>query len=100
MIGADPCTGWLKDVIRLDDRGFVLTGEACGTDAPAPFNVLQTNLPGIFAVVDVRSGSLKRVASAVGEGSVVVQAIHTGSPRSDRPRHPSQSFSDLLPVAL
>jgi thioredoxin reductase (NADPH) len=76
MIGADPCTGWLKEVVRLDDRGFILTGEACGPDAPSPFNVFQTNLPGVFAVGDVRSGSVKRVASAVGEGSVVVQAIH------------------------
>jgi thioredoxin reductase (NADPH) len=76
MIGADPCTGWLKDVLRLDDRGFVLTGEDCGADAAMPFNVFQTNLPGVFAVGDVRSGSVKRVASAVGEGSVVVQAIH------------------------
>jgi thioredoxin reductase (NADPH) len=76
MIGADPCTGWLKDAVRLDDRGFVLTGEDCGADAAVPFNVFQTNLPGVFAVGDVRSGSVKRVASAVGEGSVVVQAIH------------------------
>ena len=76
MIGADPCTGWLKDAVRLDDRGFVLTGEACGTDAAVPFNVFQTSLPGVFAVGDVRSGSVKRVASAVGEGSVVVQAVH------------------------
>lgn len=76
MIGADPCTGWLKDALRLDDRGFVLTGEDCGTDAAVPFNVFQTSLAGVFAVGDVRSGSVKRVASAVGEGSVVVQAIH------------------------
>jgi len=76
MIGADPCTSWLKDAVRLDDRGFVLTGEDCGADAAVPFNVFQTNLPGVFAVGDVRSGSVKRVASAVGEGSVVVQAIH------------------------
>ena len=76
MIGADPCTGWLKDTLRLDDRGFVRTGEDCGSDASVPFNVFQTNLPGVFAVGDVRSGSVKRVASAVGEGSVVVQAIH------------------------
>lgn len=76
MIGADPCTSWLKDVVRLDDRGFILTGEDCGADAAMPFNVFQTNLPGVFAVGDVRSGSVKRVASAVGEGSVVVQAIH------------------------
>jgi thioredoxin reductase (NADPH) len=77
MIGADPCTGWLKDSVRLDDRGFVLTGDDCDADAPAPYNLFQTSLPGVFAVGDVRSGSIKRVASAVGEGSVVVQAIHT-----------------------
>jgi thioredoxin reductase (NADPH) len=76
MIGADPCTGWVKEAVRLDERGFILTGEACGADAPMPFNVFQTSLPGVFAVGDVRSGSVKRVASAVGEGSVVVQAIH------------------------
>ena len=76
MIGADPCTGWLKDAVRLDDRGFVCTGEDCGSDASVPFNIFQTNLPGVFAVGDVRSGSVKRVASAVGEGSVVVRAIH------------------------
>ena len=62
--------------MRLDDRGFVCTGEDCGPDASVPFNVFQTNLPGVFAVGDVRSGSVKRVASAVGEGSVVVRAIH------------------------
>ena len=76
MIGADPCTGWLKAAVRLDDRGFVLTGEACGADAPTPFNLFQASLPGVFAVGDVRSGSVKRVASAVGEGSVVIQAVH------------------------
>jgi thioredoxin reductase (NADPH) len=77
MIGADPCTGWLEGAVQLDDRGFVLTGQACGADAPQPFNIFQTTAPGVFAVGDVRSGSVKRVASAVGEGSVVVQAIHT-----------------------
>ncbi|HEX3407204.1 MAG TPA: FAD-dependent oxidoreductase [Caulobacteraceae bacterium] len=76
MIGADPCTGWLSGVLRLDDRGFILTGEACGEAAPQPFNIFQTTARGVFAVGDVRSGSVKRVASAVGEGSVVVQAIH------------------------
>jgi thioredoxin reductase (NADPH) len=76
MVGADPCTGWLKEAVRLDDRGFVLTGEYCGADAPTPYNIFQTSLAGVFAVGDVRSGSVKRVASAVGEGSVVVQAVH------------------------
>jgi thioredoxin reductase (NADPH) len=77
MVGADPGTGWLKDTVRLDDRGFILTGENCEPDAPTPYEVFQTSLPGVFAVGDVRSGSVKRVASAVGEGSVVVQAVHT-----------------------
>jgi thioredoxin reductase (NADPH) len=76
MIGADPCTAWLQGTVGLDARGFVQTGEACGQDAPAPFNIFQTSLAGVFAVGDVRSGSVKRVASAVGEGSVVVQAVH------------------------
>jgi thioredoxin reductase (NADPH) len=76
MVGADPGTGWLKDTVRLDDRGFVLTGENPQRDTPTPYEIFQTSLPGVFAVGDVRSGSVKRVASAVGEGSVVVQAVH------------------------
>ena len=76
MIGADPCTSWLEGTIALDARGFVLTGAALGDRAPAPPNIFQTSLTGVFAVGDVRAGSVKRVASAVGEGSVVVQAIH------------------------
>jgi alkyl hydroperoxide reductase subunit AhpF len=75
MIGAEPCTGWLNGAVRLDDRGFILTGHDCGETTPEPYNLLQTSLPGIFAG-DVRSGSVKRVASAVGEGSAVVQAVH------------------------
>src|SRR6202035_5450139 len=70
MIGADPCTGWLKDAVRLDDRGFVLTGN--DADASTSRTLFETSLRGVFAVGDVRSGSVKRVASAVGEGSVVV----------------------------
>ena len=76
MIGADPCTHWLSGIVNLDARGFVQTGQACGEAAPQPFNIFQTSAPGVFAVGDVRAGSVKRVASAVGEGSVVVQAIH------------------------
>jgi thioredoxin reductase (NADPH) len=71
MIGADPCTKWLPDCVELDTKGFVRTSSAsehCG-----PF---ETSMRGIFAVGDVRSGSVKRVASAVGEGSIVVAAIH------------------------
>ncbi|WP_404334736.1 FAD-dependent oxidoreductase [Sphingomonas sp. MMS12-HWE2-04] len=74
MIGAEPNTGWLDGCVPLDDRGFVLTGsDAAGTPLASPY---ATRVPGIFAVGDVRSGSIKRVASGVGEGSVVVSAVH------------------------
>jgi thioredoxin reductase (NADPH) len=74
MIGADPCTDWLRGALALDAHGFVVTGAPLDGDAtPSPY---ATSLPGVFAVGDVRSGSVKRVASAVGEGSVVVQAVH------------------------
>ncbi|GIF75325.1 FAD-dependent oxidoreductase [Asanoa siamensis] len=67
MIGADPCTEWLHDAgVDLDAKGFVVTHDG-----------FATTLPGLFAVGDVRAGSVKRVASAVGEGSVVISAIHT-----------------------
>ncbi|MEO8302332.1 MAG: NAD(P)/FAD-dependent oxidoreductase, partial [Rhizomicrobium sp.] len=70
FIGADPNTDWLADSgIQLDDKGFVITG-ADGS------HLLATNCEGIFAVGDVRCGSVKRVAAAVGEGSTVVSAIH------------------------
>jgi thioredoxin reductase (NADPH) len=75
MIGADPCTGWLKGAVQMDARGFVLTGTNCDV-GNGPRTLFETSLPGVFAVGDVRSGSVKRVASAVGEGSVVVQAVH------------------------
>jgi thioredoxin reductase (NADPH) len=71
MIGADPCTTWLRDCVDLDANGFVRT--SFGSEVRGLF---ETSVRGIFAVGDVRSGSVKRVASAVGEGSVVVAAIH------------------------
>lgn len=70
MIGAAPCTEWLAGAVALDEKGFVLTG---GEGAFSPY---ETSRPGVFAVGDVRAASVKRVASAVGEGSVVVQAVH------------------------
>ncbi|HEY4294390.1 FAD-dependent oxidoreductase [Luteibacter sp.] len=74
MIGAEPNTAWLDGCLDLDRKGFVLTGrDADGYATPSPY---ATTLRGVFAVGDVRSGSIKRVASGVGEGSVVVQAIH------------------------
>jgi thioredoxin reductase (NADPH) len=72
MIGAEPNTGWLFGSARLDDKGFVLTGGAVGFEE-GPY---ATSMPGIYAVGDVRANSVKRVASAVGEGSVVVSFIH------------------------
>ncbi len=68
MIGAQPCSDWLAGCAALDDSGFILTGEG-GT-------LFETSRPGLFAVGDVRSGSVKRVASGVGEGSVVIQSVH------------------------
>lgn len=72
MIGAAPNAQWAGDLVRTDEKGFVLTGAAAGA-ADSPF---ATSVPGIFAIGDVRSGSVKRVASAVGEGSVVVSSVH------------------------
>jgi len=73
MIGAEPNTQWAAGCLALDPQGFVCTGARAGADADSPY---ATSRPGVYAVGDVRSGSVKRVASAVGEGSVVVQSIH------------------------
>jgi thioredoxin reductase (NADPH) len=71
MVGAAPNTEWLAGLVKLDDKGFVITGSGEGS-AASPF---ATSLPGIFAVGDVRAGSVKRVASSVGEGSVVISKV-------------------------
>ena len=71
MVGAAPNTEWLSGLVKLDDKGFVITGVGAGS-AASPF---ATSLPGIFAVGDVRAGSVKRVASSVGEGSVVISKV-------------------------
>jgi thioredoxin reductase (NADPH) len=78
FVGADPRTGWLGDEIALDGKGFVLTGRDLdgSEDGQAPPFVLEASHPGVFAVGDVRSGSIKRVASAVGEGSMAVRLVH------------------------
>ncbi|MCK8787720.1 FAD-dependent oxidoreductase [Roseomonas sp. NAR14] len=76
FIGADPHTAWLEGCVALDDKGFVLTGAAgaaAGADSRLP---LETSRPGVFAIGDVRAGSTKRVAAAVGEGAAVVAQIH------------------------
>ena len=84
FIGAEPRTDWLDGIVERDDRGFVLTGPDLLRNGEHPKGwglerdpfLLETNVPGIFAVGDVRHGSVKRVASGVGEGSVAVQFIH------------------------
>jgi thioredoxin reductase (NADPH) len=84
FIGADPCTEWLADAVEIDEDGFVLTGQdltlthldpAHDGRERAPFP-LETSRPGVFAAGDVRSGSIKRVASAVGEGAMAIRLIH------------------------
>ena len=75
MIGADPSTDWLGDAVRLDDRRFVLTTAAAANGIVG--SQFATSLPGVFAVGDVRSSSVKRVASAVGEGAQAISAVHS-----------------------
>jgi thioredoxin reductase (NADPH) len=70
FLGADPATGWLKDCdVEVDDKGFVKTGDGPGLN-------LETSVPGVFAIGDVRSGSVKRVGGAIGEGAQVVASLH------------------------
>ncbi len=80
MIGAQPRTDWLPPEIRRDAQGFVLTGRDLLDDASPPPEreplLLETSMLGVFAAGDVRHGSVKRVASAVGEGSVAIQMLH------------------------
>jgi thioredoxin reductase (NADPH) len=84
LIGAEPRTDWLEGVVERDERGYVLTGrdlardrrDLAGWPLERPPMLLETSLPGVFAAGDVRYRSIKRVASAVGEGSIAVQLIH------------------------
>jgi len=71
FLGAAPCTDWLGDVVQRDEKGFILTGAEI--DRPG---ILETSVPGIFAAGDVRAGSIKRCATAVGEGAMVVRFVH------------------------
>jgi thioredoxin reductase (NADPH) len=84
MTGASPRTDWLEGCLALDSKGFVLTGhdldkqtlEAKSWPLSRPPQILETSLPGVFAVGDIRSGNVKRVASAVGEGSIAIHLVH------------------------
>jgi thioredoxin reductase (NADPH) len=84
MTGADPNSGWLNGCLCLDDNGFIKTGPDLETEDlgkaewPLPRRpyLLETSLPGVFAVGDIRAGNVKRVASAVGEGSISIHLVH------------------------
>jgi thioredoxin reductase (NADPH) len=84
MTGASPRTEWLRGCLALDSKGFVLTGydldrltlQELQWPLPRPPQILETSLPGVFAVGDIRSGNVKRVASAVGEGSIAIHLVH------------------------
>lgn len=84
MTGADPCTSWLNECITTDRKGFIKTGADLTVEDLAAAHwllprrpyLLETSLPGVFAVGDVRAGNVKRVASAVGEGSIAVSFVH------------------------
>jgi thioredoxin reductase (NADPH) len=76
LIGASPHTAWLPDAVARDPEGFVYTGDDVPRQTAHAPTSLETSVPRLLAAGDVRHGSVKRVASAVGEGSVAVQAIH------------------------
>jgi thioredoxin reductase (NADPH) len=71
FLGASPCTDWLGDTVARDSHGFVLTGSEAGADG-----LLETSVPGVYAAGDVRAGSIKRCATAVGEGAAIVRFVH------------------------
>jgi thioredoxin reductase (NADPH) len=89
FIGAEPHTHWLSEWVRLDSGGYVLTGKAAACDGQEPM-LLETSCPGVFAVGDVRSGSVGRVAAAVGEGAMAIRLVHehlAGRHRAGAPAH-------------
>jgi thioredoxin reductase (NADPH) len=113
LIGAQPRTEWLGEVVARDRWGFILTGPDLPTSARWPAGrpplPLETSLPGVFAAGDVRRGSVKRVASAVGEGAATIPLVHRHlaraaadrkpSPASTPARHPRQHQAGTQPAA-
>jgi thioredoxin reductase (NADPH) len=95
FIGADPHVEWLAGRLALDDHGFILTGAPAAANGAVPADrepaPLETSLPGVFAAGDVRSGSIKRVASAVGEGAMAVRLVHDHLAGTREQEHPAAS---------
>jgi thioredoxin reductase (NADPH) len=86
FVGADPATGWLEGCgVMVDRAGFVITGAPAKNGNGQMASALETSVPGVFAVGDVRSGSVKRVGGAIGEGAQVVAALHGYLGDSARP---------------
>jgi thioredoxin reductase (NADPH) len=111
MIGAEPETAWLNGSLQLDENGFVLTGQALGSSlrSTLPWQVLdrgpyplETSLPGVFAAGDVRAESLKRVGSAVGDGSLAARLVHEwlGTARATTAVGPRSAGSDLTTTTM
>ena len=87
FLGAAPCTDWLGDTVERDEKGFILTGSEVGAEG-----LLETNVAGIYAAGDVRSGSVKRCATAVGEGAMVVRFVHERMV-NDQPGRPASAVA-------
>jgi thioredoxin reductase (NADPH) len=104
MIGGEPHTRWLPDAIARDPQGYVITGR----DLSRPLQrknehsreplTLETSLPGVFAAGDVRQGSIKRVASAVGDGATVVRILHEYLRVDESPRSLGEQHAQLATV--
>ena len=84
FLGAVPCTDWLGDTVARDEKDFVLTGPEIGAEG-----LLETSVPRVYAAGDVRSGSTKRCATAVGEGAAVVRFVHEHLTPTEASRQPS-----------
>lgn len=109
MIGARPHTEWLPATVERDAPGFIVTGPDLSDEARQAFGrpplALETSLPGVLAAGDVRHGSVKRVASAVGDGSIAIQLVHQllgaqpDAPPLPAPRRPTASTGPATPAA-
>jgi thioredoxin reductase (NADPH) len=105
MIGAEPHTDWLRDSVARDPQGYILTGRDLAPDGELPAGwpsgrppmLLETSLPGVFAAGDVRFRSVKRVASAVGEGAIAVQLVHDYL--AEQPTEPAARAKESNPSA-